>query len=361
MHDFGHRAVMMDMFRHLCVSPTMTIAQAVDTLQRHADKICLVVADDDTLLGTITDGDIRRGLLRSVPLDAPAREVMFRTPRVAGTGANQSDVRDVMAKYLLHHMPVVDDAGRLVGLIRESELNALDRLIDNWVVLMAGGLGERLRPLTESTPKPLLRIGDKPLLQSILESFVEQGFRNFFISVNYQAERVKEHFGDGSVWGANIQYLEETQRMGTAGALSLLPERPTRPMIVMNGDLITRTGFRRLLEFHKEQKSAATMCVREYDFQVPFGVINLDGDRIKSIHEKPIHRFFVNAGIYVLDPILLTMVPNDQRFDMTQLFETVIAEDRTTAVFPIHEYWLDIGRFDDLEQAQVDYRNGAHK
>jgi NDP-sugar pyrophosphorylase family protein len=174
--------------------------------------------------------------------------------------------------------------------------------------------------------------------------------------VNYKADVIKAHFGNGEKWNVEIRYLEEDTRRGTAGALRLIPERPNASMIVMNGDLITEINFQDLLDFHRQQNSKATMCVREYDFQVPFGVIGIEGNRIKSIDEKPIHRFFVNAGIYALDPSLIDAIPEEGTFDMTELFETVISTGKNTAVFPIHEYWLDIGRTDDLERANTDYK-----
>lgn len=350
----------MSNFQHLCIATTCTVADAAQMLERNAQKICLVL-DGTHLSGTVTDGDIRRGLLRGITINAPVSEVMNKKPRTAFEDSNRDALRKLMADQVLTHMPVVDQTGQLTGLVTLDDLAGDNVPFENWVVLMAGGLGERLRPLTETTPKPLLQIGDKPLLQSILESFVEQRFRNFYISVNFQAAVIKAHFSDGAAWGVNIRYLEEQTRMGTAGALTLLPEMPSLPVIVMNGDLVTRTSFTDLLDFHAEQRSAATMCVREYDFQVPFGVVNTEDQRIVSIDEKPLHRFFVNAGIYVLDPEVIAKIPAGTRTDMTQVFEGAIADDQTTAAFPIHEYWLDIGRIDDLERAKSDFIAGRDR
>lgn len=350
----------MEDFLHLCLETGGSVADAARILESCNPKICLVV-EGDKLLGTITDGDIRRGLLKGIPFDSAATEVMNATPRTARETSSRDSVQALMTAQGLLHIPVLNDRDRLVALITRDELMQANRPQDNWVVLMAGGLGERLRPLTNTTPKPLLQIGDKPLLQSILESFVDQNFRKFYIAVNYQSEAIKQHFGDGSAWGVQIRYLEEEQRMGTAGALTLLPETPDEPLIVMNGDLVTRASFQDLLAFHSQQGASATMCVREYDFQVPFGVISIDGHRITSIDEKPVHRFFVNAGIYVLDPDVIATIPLGERFDMTQVFESVIAAGNETAAFPIHEYWLDIGRIDDLERAKSDYNNGRRR
>jgi NDP-sugar pyrophosphorylase family protein len=226
---------------------------------------------------------------------------------------------------------------------------------DNWVVLMAGGLGSRLRPLTDECPKPMLRVGNKPLLETIIETFIEQGFRRFFISVNYMADTIKEYFGDGSRWGAEIQYLEETSRLGTAGALSLLPEKPQAPLLVMNGDLLTKINFRQLLDFHREHHAQGTMCVREYEFQVPYGVVKMDHHRITGFEEKPIQRYFVNAGIYVLEPQALQHIPHGVFFDMPSLFQTLMADRQEAVVFPIREYWLDIGHMADYDRANGEF------
>lgn len=345
---------MGESLKNLSIKPDGLVKDAAELLEKNQQKICFVVDADAKLLGTVTDGDIRRGLLKGIPFDAVVKKIMNNTPRTATAQSDRAELRAIMTTYDILHMPVVDANNRLNGLITLDELRTDTTPRDNWIVLMAGGLGERLRPLTNTTPKPLLHVGDKPLLQSILENFIEQNFRKFYISVNYQADAIKSYFGDGSAWGAKIVYLEEEKRMGTAGALTLLPEMPSEPVIVMNGDLVTRTSFTELLNFHKEQESKATMCVREYDFQVPFGVISIDGHRIAAIDEKPVHRFFVNAGIYVLEPEIVATIPENTRTDMTNVFDELILANKETAVFPIHEYWLDIGRIDDLERAKSD-------
>jgi NDP-sugar pyrophosphorylase family protein len=205
-------------------------------------------------------------------------------------------------------------------------------------------------------PKPMLKIGTKPLLESTLERFLLQDFRRFYISVNYLADKVKEHFGDGHKWNCEIRYLEEPEQLGTAGALGLIPEPPVDPIIVMNGDVLTNVNFGHLLDFHSEHRAAATMCVRQYDFQVPYGVISLEETRIRGVTEKPVQSFFVNAGIYAIEPHLLQMIPRDgQCFHMTHLFEKTIAANLGAVAFPIREYWLDIGQIDDLTRANGDY------
>lgn len=220
---------------------------------------------------------------------------------------------------------------------------------------MAGGLGRRLQPLTNECPKPLLKVGGKPILEIILENFVEQGFNRFHIAVNYKAEMIESYFGNGSRWGIDLSYLREHERMGTAGALSLLPGGLTQPLIVMNGDLLTRINFRQLLSFHAEHHAQATMCVRDYDFQIPYGVVKIEKHRLTGIEEKPVHHCFVSAGIYVLQPDVISLIPRNTFFDMPDLFAEMIRQQKETAVFPIREYWLDIGRMDDFERAVGEY------
>ena len=253
-------------------------------------------------------------------------------------------------------MPLVDAEKRLIG------LDTLDDLLkpkdkENRVVLMAGGLGMRLRPLTADCPKPMINVGNKPLLETILENFISYGFRRFYVSVNYKADVVKSYFGDGSKWGADICYLHEEKSLGTAGALSLIPEKPQHDLLVMNGDLLTKINFSQLLHFHKEKNAMGTMCVREYDFQVPYGVVQIEKDKMLGISEKPVHRFFVNAGIYVLAPQALDFVPHNTYLDMPSLFENMIAKKNEAVVFPVREYWLDIGQMSDYDRANGEYKD----
>ena len=221
----------------------------------------------------------------------------------------------------------------------------------SWLAGSVPGLG----PLTANQPKPLLKVGQKPILETIMENFIRHGFRKFYFSVNYLGEMIETHFGDGSRWGVRIEYLREQKRLGTAGALSLLPEKPDKPFFVMNGDILTNVDFAQLLHFHVHTGATATMCVRDYDFQVPYGVVRIEGERLARIEEKPVQRFFVNAGIYVLEPPALDLTPADTFFDMPQLFERIVECGQEAAVFPIREYWLDIGRGDDLQRARSEY------
>lgn len=345
----------MDNWKTVFILPTATIRDAIKILYTTAPKICLVIDAQEHLEGTVTDGDVRRGLLSGLDMDAPVNLIMNPKPLVAAPDAAPEELLEKMNETLILQIPLLDDERRVVGLSHIRDLTPPVQARDNWVVLMAGGLGERLRPLTEITPKPLLSVGGKPLLQTILESFVKQNFSRFYISVNYQADAIKQHFGDGGKWGVRIHYLEEDKRLGTAGALQLLPKRPNEPLLIMNGDLLTRVNFQDLLNYHDEQETMATMCVRDYDFQVPFGVIDVENHKIKKIDEKPVFRFFVNAGIYVLAPDVIDIIPKGEHFDMTDLFDRLVEAGHKAAAFPIHEYWHDVGHAGDLDKAIIDF------
>jgi dTDP-glucose pyrophosphorylase len=346
----------MSAWKEIQVLPEASIQEAIRVLDESAKQIVLVVDGNNRLIGTITDGDIRRGILKGMSLGDSIQTIMNSKPTVAMINESRESILAVMQRMGLHHIPLVDENHCVMG------LETLDGIIqsrtrENPVVLMAGGLGSRLSPLTDECPKPMLKVGNKPLLETILESFIEYGFHRFYISVSYRADVVKSYFGDGSRWGVDICYLHEDQRLGTAGALSLLPEKPTKSILVMNGDLLTKVNFNQLLDFHFGHHAQATMCVREYGFQVPYGVVRIDAHRITKIDEKPIQQFFINAGIYVLEPEALDLIASNTYLDMPTLFEKLIEQKKETAVFPIREYWLDVGQLADYKRANGEYRD----
>lgn len=335
--------------------PGMTIREAIKAIDEGAVQICLIVDENDCLMATVTDGDIRRAILAGHDVDASVDSIMNCDPITAAHGDSQDEILALMRSTHVRQLPVVDSTGRIVELALHGLVDDVATDRDNLVVLMVGGLGTRLRPLTDDRPKPLLPVGNKPLLQTILEGFVSQGFSRFRMCVNYKSEMIMEHFGDGAQWGVEIRYLEEGAQSGTIGGIRFLDEQPTSPILVMNGDLLTKIDYQHLLDFHHQNAAAATMCVREYEWQVPFGVVELDLDTVTSIVEKPVHREFINAGIYVLDPTLLRLVPDEGAYDMTTLFETVIQQGKNVVAFPIREYWLDVGYANDLARANGDF------
>ncbi len=339
------------------ISETATIKEAVETIERSKAKIALVVDDEQHLLGSITDGDVRRGILNGIDLNECVTKVMNTSPHVAHIGDDPEHVVDLMRQNICRHIPLVDENNRVMT------LETLDELVeyqqhDNWVMILAGGLGRRLSPLTNDCPKPMLPMGGKPILDVIIEGLKNQGFSRFFISVNYLGHIIQDYFGDGSKFGVNIEYILEDYELGTGGPLSLLPEKPTQPMIVMNGDILTKVNFSHLLNFHSEYTSSATICVRDHVVEIPFGVIKHENHTITSIVEKPLHKFMVNAGIYVLNPEAISIVPEGKYYDMPTLFEDMLEANLQTTVFPISEYWLDIGQIDDLNRAKEEFTDG---
>lgn len=342
----------MKSWRNALVNSDATLEQAIEVLDKAALRIALVVDSKDKLLGTLTDGDVRRALLKHLSLETPVAEVMNSHPKTAEKSWTKNRILAVMEKYELLQLPMVDGAGRVVGLANLHDILNKQRH-DNPVFLMAGGFGTRLRPLTNNCPKPMLKVGDKPILEQILMSFVETGFHRFYISTHYMPEVIRDYFGNGEKWGVSIQYIHEEEPLGTGGALGLLPHGEIDlPLFMMNGDLLTSLNPHSFLEFHQSHDAIATMCVREYEHQIPYGVITSEGAEIKSMVEKPVHRFFVNAGIYLLDPSLVKSVSSGLRIDMPTLLEQQISGGKTVNMFPIHEYWLDIGRMDDFQKAQ---------
>lgn len=335
--------------------PTASIHDAIKTIESGSYLVALIVDENKKLIGLVTDGDIRRAILKGKSLDLPVTEVMNSSPKTVSNQASFETIIQQFQQTHFRHLPIVDKNNRLQGI---KLLDGLHQTLkrDNWVVIMAGGLGSRLGKLTENCPKPLLKVGNKPILETIIEKFVEQGFQRFYISVNYKADMIEDYFKHGEKWGVEIKYIREKERLGTGGALSLLPENPNYPIIVMNGDLLTQVNFQLLLDFHNEHKGTATMCVREYDFQVPYGVVNINNDTITSVEEKPIHSFFVNAGIYILSPESLKHIPNHTYFNLPDLFENLVKLNQKTVAFPIREYWLDVGQVDDFKQANGDFK-----
>jgi len=343
-------------WRKTLVGAEATIRDVIGIIDTNDYQIALIVDAENRLVGSVTDGDIRRALLRGASLNDPLTQVMNGKPISVPASTGSDEIAEIMARKVIRQMPLLDDDARVCGLVHVDFLSGRTARRDNLVVFMAGGLGSRLRPLTEDIPKPMIKVGDKPLLEAIFDNFIRAGFYRFAVSVNYKGNIIKDHFGDGSSRGVEITYIEESEPLGTAGSLRLLKEEPTLPVIVMNGDVLTSINIGHLLDFHAEMGAVGTMAVREYDFQVPYGVVQTENSLITAIDEKPVHVFFVNAGIYVLDPAAFGMIPASGRFDMTSLFAELRAKNMTSVAFPIREYWLDIGRHDDLDQARREIR-----
>lgn len=342
--------------KNIKLSKTSTIKDALEIINKSAMQIALIVDSNNKLLGTITDGDIRRGLLKGLDLNKPVELVMQKSPVVAKISDTKEHIIDLALSKKVHKIPIIDNNGIVVGI---EDINELIKPKEktNKVILMVGGLGIRLRPLTEKTPKPMLKVGNKPILQTIVEKFAEYGYKNFIMCVNYKSNIIQNYFKDGKDFGVNIEYVLEKKRMGTAGALSLLEESLKEPFFVMNGDILTNVNFEHIHNYHISNNAIATMCVRNYEFQIPYGVVNIDNQtsEIKAIEEKPIYNFFVSAGIYMLNPEVLEYIPKNKYFDMPVLCEKLIKDNKKVISFPIREYWIDIGRIEEYKRANEEF------
>ncbi len=330
------------------------LIDVLEIIDKSSKQLALVIDKNKKLLGTISDGDIRRALLNNISLNEPIEDIYFKTPTVANINDSKEEIINMCTVKKIHQIPIIDNEGNLLGLEILDELISKENKVNN-VILMVGGLGTRLKPLTDNTPKPMLHVGGKPILQTIVEKFASYGFVNIIMCVNYKSNIIQDYFGDGGKFGVYIEYILEDQRMGTAGALSLLTAQQDEPFFVMNGDLLTNVNFEHLLDYHIKNNASATMCVREYDVQVPYGVVEIDNGKIQSIEEKPIYKFFVSAGIYMLSPEILEFIPENQFYDMPELFDKLIEMDKNTVSFPLREYWLDIGRIEEYEKANREY------
>ena len=345
----------MKNFENITLTSNSTVRKALEIIDAGQMRLALVVDESGSLTGTISDGDIRRALLKGATLEDAVDSYKHTDYIFAQAGDSKDKIINLAKHNQIYQIPIVDKKHKLIGIEELYDLVG-DNDKPNTVVLMVGGLGTRLRPLTENKPKPLLEVGNKPILETIIENFSKYGYRNFILSVNYKSEMIEEFFGDGSHFGVHIDYVHETKRMGTAGALSLMESKLTDDFFVMNGDLLTNVNFDHLLNFHEKSSAVGTMCVREYDIQIPYGVVNLNDHLITSIDEKPLHKFYVNAGIYMLNKKALEYIPENEFYDMPLLFEDLIDASLTVVSFPMREYWLDIGELKEYNRANSEYK-----
>lgn len=341
---------MNDLWKRAILHPDASIRDAIRNLNDVAIQIVLVTDEDGRLVGTLCDGDVRRGLLKGLHLDSPIESALFRSPMVVPASMSRDLVIQLMTANKIHQVPIVDESRRVLGLHLWDEIVApVTR--ENTMVIMAGGKGTRLYPHTESCPKPMLPIAGKPMLEHIVERAKAEGFTRFVLAVHYLGHMIEEHFGDGRKFGVCIDYLREEKPLGTAGALSLLSPRPKLPFVVTNGDVMTDIRYGELLDFHHLHDATATMAVRLHEWQHPFGIVRMDGVDIIGFEEKPVARTHINAGVYALSPEALGYMQVNGVCDMPSLFERMQARGTRTVAYPMHEPWLDVGRPDDLRLA----------
>jgi dTDP-glucose pyrophosphorylase len=341
-------------WRKALLGEDVTIQQVISNLSESAFQISLIVSQEGTLLGTVTDGDIRRGLLRDLNIDSSVNEIISKDPLVVPPECDKHTALRLMQVNQIHQLPIVDENRRVVGLHRWNELISPNKR-SNLMVIMAGGQGTRLRPQTENCPKPLLPVGGKPILEHIIGRAKSEGFQRFVLAIQYLGHMIEEYFGDGSSLDVEIEYLREKTPLGTAGALGFINPRPDSPFVVSNGDVLTDIQYGELLDFHGTHNATATMAVRTHELHHPFGVVYTDGVDISGFEEKPIVRNHINAGVYVLDPSVLDMLEPGKCCDMPTLFNRLLDKDMRTIVYPMHEPWLDVGQKDDLKQAQANH------
>ena len=349
-----------------CVSPDKTLLQVMERINENGEGIALVVDSGERLISTITDGDLRRAILAGMDLHQPVRDWNARSrkprPITADVGTSRRELLRMMRKDGLRHIPLLDARGCVVDLALLSELIPTRQgdELGLSAVVMAGGQGTRLRPLTEHTPKPMLPVGEKPVIERIVGQLRDAGIRQVHLATHYKADIFAEYFGNGAAFGVAINHVAEEEPLGTAGVLNTL-RNSKEPLLVVNGDILTRLNYRALVSFHRDNHADMTVGLRRYDISIPYGVVQTDGIVVQGVQEKPTQKVFVNAGIYLVEPAAAKYVPSGRRFDMTDLIAALVAGGRRVVGFPISEYWLDIGRPDDYEQAQLDARSGALK
>lgn len=354
----------MENLDKLLVNRETSVRSAMALIDENARGIVLVVQEDRRLIDTITDGDIRRAILRGMGLEATVGRLLdqkrsdkYPEPITAREGASRTEILQLMREASVRQVPIVDADDQVVDLVTTDELISDAELETKpHAVIMAGGFGTRLRPLTDDTPKPMLPVGDRPLMEWTIEKLRESGIRHVNVTTHYLAEEIESHFGDGEEFGVNLNYVEEEAPLGTAGALGLL-ESTDCPLLVINGDILTKVDFGSIRSFHREQEADMTVAVRRYDVEVPYGVVECEGERVARLWEKPTYDFLVNAGIYLLEPTVHEFLSEGERVDMTDLIDRLVEAGRRVVSFPVVEYWIDVGQLEDYKQARADYAN----
>jgi len=337
------------------INEEKNILDAIKLIESTGIGFVAIINDQKKLVGVLTDADVRKAILKGMDEEMSVKTIMNSNFVSAKIGINNVGVKNLMKETNRTQIPIINENGILLDVIAKSDL--ADKVYDNPVVIFAGGLGTRLRPLTNDNPKPMLKIGDKPLLEIVVENLLKSGLYKIFLAINYKGHLIEEHFGNGENWGCEITYIREEKKLGTGGALSLLPRNLDKPFFIMNADLLTKVNFSHILDHHLEHNKIATVCVRQYDLQVPYGVVRTDGHTLVSVDEKPVQSFYVNAGIYLADPEIIHFVPKDKKFDMTDLLNIILDKDKLISVFLIRDYWLDVGHTEDLIKANKDYKD----
>lgn len=340
----------------LIISRNDTIKKAMETIDRSYRGIALITDQEFRLAGTVTDGDIRRAILQGVSVEESIEKVMNANFTFVTKNYTNRLIENIFTQKGIYQIPVLDDEMRVLDIVFYQDFYRTE-IKDNWVVIMAGGVGARLMPLTQDMPKPMLKVGAKPILETIIEQVKSYGFKNVVLCVNYKADIIESYFQDGSDFGVNITYIKEHKRLGTAGAIKMAEKHLTAPFFVVNGDILTKLNFEQFIGYHTKQDNVITVGAKNYEFQVPYGVLSIQDQNLTDIKEKPLFHYFINGGLYCLRPSVIEYIPKDEYFDITQLIDICLKDGLKVGTFPITEYWMDIGQMDQYNQANVDYTN----
>jgi dTDP-glucose pyrophosphorylase len=337
--------------KDICIQESISVHKCMEVIDRNKEGIALIVNAMGQLIGTVTDGDIRRFIIAGKSLDEPVRNMMWKNPVTALVGTSEKELIELMKKHSIRHIPLLDEQRRPQNLVSLRDI-LFEEDTGHTAVIMAGGEGRRLRPITENVPKPMIEVAGRPILETIVRQLVKANIKKIYISINYMSESIENYFKDGTEFGVKIAYLKEERKLGTAGALTLLPEIPPKPFLVVNGDVITKTDFAHLIDFHREHRCVMTVAGVQYRFNIPYGVLNTAGHYLLGIEEKPQQKFLCNAGIYLINPEVCNFIPYNVEVDMTDIIDNLVKKGLPIATFPIFEYWLDIGKMEDLKKAQ---------
>lgn len=346
-------------FKKLMIASDEKIFKAIEILDNTEKKIVLVTDEKKRLLGTITDGDIRRGLIKKIEIDQSVNKIMNKKPIYISHHISRNDALNIMKDKDILHLPITDKEKKIIDIYFANESTAIQ--MKNTVLLMAGGFGKRLFPITAKIPKPMIKIGGKPILERIIENFKGYGFVNFEISTHYLPSKIKNYFKDGKKWNINISYINEDQPLGTAGSIALIKNKDSLPIILANGDIITDLNFEELLKFHNKHNAEITLVIKEYNVQVPYGVVETNNLSIKKIHEKPNQKFHINSGVYVINRSIIKNLKKNKALSMSDLINKSIKLRKKIMAFPIHEQWIDVGEYAQLDKARKNYLNSNDK
>ncbi|WAM37239.1 nucleotidyltransferase family protein [Caldicellulosiruptor acetigenus] len=342
--------------KNISVDRGIKIIEALKILNDTGKGILLVIDENEKLIGTLTDGDIRRALLKGYKLEDKIEDIVHYNPVIASKELNNEELKELFIKKAVKQIPIVDEESRVVDLISIEEI-LIPKGKENIVFILAGGKGTRLRELTKEIPKPMLKVGNEPLLHHIINSFKQYGFYRFIISVNYKSEIIENYFQNGYLHGVKIDYIKETKPLGTAGSIRLAKELIDGPFYVVNGDVYTTLNFERMLNYHLEQGFDITVGVKNFQYQIPYGVVESKDKEIIDIVEKPIINYLINAGIYCLNPNVIDFIPFDEYFEITDLIKRCILGGKRVGYYEINEYWVDIGQVEDYYKINEDFKS----